>query len=160
MRRPSPAVTIASVALFFSLAGTGLAASKYLITSTHQIKPNVLRALKGKQGPAGPAGVSGVAGAAGAAGAAGTSFTTANVTTVEGAQITLCTFGTGTCDLGTSTAVCPTGSVVLGGGWLGDIVDGTPATSEPLTNNQWTVTFTNESTVVGGYFTAVAQCGS
>ena len=35
----SPATLIASVALFFSLAGTGIAASHYLITSVHQIKP-------------------------------------------------------------------------------------------------------------------------
>ena len=46
MRRPSPTVTIASIALFFSLAGTGLAASKYLITSTSQIKPSLLKALR------------------------------------------------------------------------------------------------------------------
>ena len=80
MRKPSPAVAIASVALFFSLAGTGLAASKYLITSTSQIKPSVLKDLKGKEGPVGQ---QGPAGAAGAAGAAGT-FSTSNVTEVRG----------------------------------------------------------------------------
>ena len=45
-RRPSPATIIASVALFFSLTGAGLAASHYLITSTRQIAPNVLRQLR------------------------------------------------------------------------------------------------------------------
>jgi hypothetical protein len=42
-----------------------------LITSTKQIKPSVLSALKGKAGPAGANGAAGVAGPAGPAGAAG-----------------------------------------------------------------------------------------
>jgi hypothetical protein len=37
---------VAFIALFFALAGTGVAASHYLITSTSQIKPSVLRALR------------------------------------------------------------------------------------------------------------------
>lgn len=37
---------IALVALFFALAGTGLGASRYLITSTSQIKPSALRQLR------------------------------------------------------------------------------------------------------------------
>ena len=46
MRRLSPATVIASVALFFSLAGTGLAAQHYLITSVSQIKPSVQQDLR------------------------------------------------------------------------------------------------------------------
>jgi hypothetical protein len=46
-RRPSTATAIALVALFFALAGTTLAASHYVITNTGQIKPNVLRAIRG-----------------------------------------------------------------------------------------------------------------
>jgi hypothetical protein len=81
MKRPSPATAIALVALFFSLGGVGLAASHYLITSTSQIKPSVLKDLRGAQGLAGPQGLQGLqglqgpAGAAGAAGAAGTAGT-------------------------------------------------------------------------------------
>ncbi len=45
-RRPSPAMAVAIVALFFALAGTGIAASRYLITSTSQIKPSVLSELR------------------------------------------------------------------------------------------------------------------
>jgi hypothetical protein len=45
-RRPSPSMIVAIVALFFALAGTGIAASRYLITSTSQIKPSVLRELR------------------------------------------------------------------------------------------------------------------
>jgi hypothetical protein len=44
-RRPSPTTIIACLALFFSLAGTGIAASPYIITSTSQIKPSVRRSL-------------------------------------------------------------------------------------------------------------------
>jgi hypothetical protein len=44
-RRPSPTTIIACLALFFSLAGTGIAASRYIITSTSQIKPSVRRSL-------------------------------------------------------------------------------------------------------------------
>jgi hypothetical protein len=38
---------VAWLALFFALTGTGLAASRYIITNTSQIKPSVLRELRG-----------------------------------------------------------------------------------------------------------------
>jgi hypothetical protein len=62
---------VATLALVFAMSGGALAASKYLITSTKQIKPSVLSSLKGKAGPAGAAGAAGPAGAVGLAGAAG-----------------------------------------------------------------------------------------
>jgi hypothetical protein len=46
-RTPSPATMIALIALFFALGGSALAASHYLISSTSQIKPSVLRAIRG-----------------------------------------------------------------------------------------------------------------
>ena len=64
-RRPSATTAIACLALFFALAGTGLAAGKYLITSKSQIKPSVLKELRGNRGPAGAPGAAGAAGAAG-----------------------------------------------------------------------------------------------
>jgi hypothetical protein len=59
------------VALVFAMSGGAYAASKFLITSTKQISPKVLKSLKGSTGPAGPAGPTGVTGPAGPAGVAG-----------------------------------------------------------------------------------------
>ena len=56
---------VSTLALFLVLAGgTAYAAHHYLITKTGQIKPSVLKSLKGKTGPAGPAGSTGPAGPA------------------------------------------------------------------------------------------------
>ncbi|HXB16240.1 MAG TPA: hypothetical protein VNV44_10920 [Solirubrobacteraceae bacterium] len=65
MRKPS--TWIAALALFVALGGTAVAAKHYLITSTQQIKPSVLRQLKAT----GPAGLRGATGAAGARGETG-----------------------------------------------------------------------------------------
>jgi hypothetical protein len=69
--RLSYANVTATLALFFGLSGGALAASHYLITSTRQIKPSVLSALKGNAGKAGPVGPVGERGPAGAAGTSG-----------------------------------------------------------------------------------------
>jgi hypothetical protein len=66
--RPTPAGIIASLALFFALGGSAVAANHYLVTSSSQIKPSV---LKGLHGPAGAKGAKGAAGANGAAGPVG-----------------------------------------------------------------------------------------
>jgi hypothetical protein len=61
---------VAILALVFAMTGGAYAAKKYLITSTRQISPSVLKALQGKAGPAGPGGAVG-AGTPGAQGPAG-----------------------------------------------------------------------------------------
>ena len=67
----TPSTVIASLALVFAMTGGAYAASKYVITSTKQIKPSVLAQLKGKAGAKGAAGAPGAAGPQGSAGAAG-----------------------------------------------------------------------------------------
>jgi len=52
-RRPSPATIIASFALFFALSGTTIAASQYLVSSTSQIQPSVLKSLRATASSAG-----------------------------------------------------------------------------------------------------------
>jgi hypothetical protein len=61
----------ATLALFFAMSGGALAAKHYLINSTKQINPKVLKALRGNRGAAGPAGAKGASGPGGATGAKG-----------------------------------------------------------------------------------------
>jgi hypothetical protein len=67
----SPVTVIASLALVFAMTGGAYAAKKYLITSTKQISPSVLKALQGKAGAAGAQGAAGAVGPAGAQGPQG-----------------------------------------------------------------------------------------
>lgn len=71
MRRFSYAGVVSTLALFMALGGGAFAAQHYLITSTKQIKPSVLRDLEGRRGHTGPAGPAGPQGAKGDAGAQG-----------------------------------------------------------------------------------------
>jgi hypothetical protein len=78
----------ATLALVFSMSGGALAASHYLINSTKQINPKVLKKLKGNAGangapgatgPSGPSGPAGSQGKEGPAGAAGSAVAFAHV---------------------------------------------------------------------------------
>jgi hypothetical protein len=71
---------VATLALLFAMGGSAIAANHYLINSTKQINPKVLKKLKGQrgrtgfgiQGQPGPTGKNGLAGKNGPAGAQGT----------------------------------------------------------------------------------------
>jgi hypothetical protein len=67
----SYANVMATVAVVFAMGGSAVAASHYLITSTKQIRPSVLKSLKGKTGAPGAPGVAGKEGTPGKEGAQG-----------------------------------------------------------------------------------------
>ncbi len=70
-KRLSYANVTATLALVFAMSGGAMAANHYLITSTKQINPKVLKKLTGKAGKTGATGATGAAGATGATGPQG-----------------------------------------------------------------------------------------
>jgi hypothetical protein len=70
-RRLSYANVTATLALVFAMSGGALAANSYLINSTKQINPKVLKKLTGKSGKKGATGTTGATGPQGPAGKEG-----------------------------------------------------------------------------------------
>jgi hypothetical protein len=105
--RSSPVMAVALLALFIAMGGSALAAGHYLITSTKQINPKVLKQLRGNTGPHGLEGSKGLAGAQGpqgGTGPAGTNGTngtdgTNGVDGTNGASAGLADFNNGPIDL-------------------------------------------------------------
>ena len=77
--RLSYANVVATLALVFSITGGAIAAGHYLINSTKQINPKVLRALKGTPGERGPTGPKGTEGTHGEPGPPGPSGQPSNL---------------------------------------------------------------------------------
>ena len=110
--KPSPAMAIGIAALFFALGGGAVAAShSYLITSTTQIKPSVLKHLKGAKGSRGHQGVKGDTGAIGATGATGATGAKGTTTVVRRFAV-----GAAGASFSIAEATCNAGETVTGGG--------------------------------------------
>ena len=129
-RRVTYANVAATLALLFAMSGGAYAAGRYLVTSTKQISPKVLKALSGKpgsagpsgaQGPAGPAGSQGPQGPAGSNGTNGTNGTDgASVTSKEQktGKLGSCSDGGSEFKAGSSTTYACNGSPWTAGGTL------------------------------------------
>jgi hypothetical protein len=75
-KRLTYANVAATLALLFAMSGGALAANHFLINSTKQINPKVLKKLKGNRGARGATGAPGAPGAKGATGATGATGST------------------------------------------------------------------------------------
>jgi len=110
---------VAYVALMFALTGTSYAAASYINGSQirpHSIPKNrltntAIAGLRGNRGPAGPQGPAGSAGPQGSAGIA-------SLTSALGPAAAQCASGGGACQIAQSDAICPSGSVVIAGGFV------------------------------------------
>jgi hypothetical protein len=150
IRRPSPAAVLAGLALFVALGGSAAAAHHFLITSTRQIKPSVLRALHGASGGPGPAGPIGPPGPAGVQGPAGPSSLSA-LTIVRAPDLKV-----KPTKEATSIATCPAGSHVVAGGEYSGFA--TRNGSEMSADHQsWIVLVTNLSGIEVN-LEAIAYC--
>jgi hypothetical protein len=122
MKRLNPTTVIACFALAFSLGGTGYAARSALLPANsvgsrqvinHSIKKIDLTAPL----PRGPRGFTGARGSQGAQGPQGSAGIT-QITSVDGTVVAQCAAGGGACQIGSSTATCPAGFRVVGGGHI------------------------------------------
>jgi hypothetical protein len=158
LHKPSPATAIASLALFVALGGTAIAAKHYLINSTRQINPKVLKKLRGAkgavgapgaQGKQGPQGVPGVVGGEGKQGPIGPS----NAYTASNTGFTVLKFPE---EPTLASVAVPAGSYVVSakaqainetterqlvscslGNDVNEVADQSSATVEPISGTHW-----------------------
>ncbi len=121
-RHLSYANVVATLALLFAMSGGALAAKHYLINSTTQVNPKVLKKLKGKPGKTGavgPQGASGPQGPAGINGKDGTNGTNSANGSNGATKVTVRT-ATGPevkeKELSTAAVECQSGEHLTGGG--------------------------------------------
>jgi hypothetical protein len=177
LRKPSPSSLVAGLALFFALGGTALA-SRYLITSTSEIKPSVLKKLKGNTGLQGPAGAQGAAGAQGPAGARGltgaqglegprgpqgepgSAGTLSPLTTVESSTASYEYSAKAETYVAVAIAFCPSGQKVVSGGEFNYLFPNATLYAKSKTGTSWgVVAFASQAeTVAKGGVAAIAYC--
>jgi len=184
LRTPSPAMIVALIALFVALSGGAAAgtyvAAKQLGPRSTSVEPGHARILKlvaarvaylrahparvhqlqgccpgprGRRGPRGPRGFPGPPGARG--------LTT--LTSRNGPVVHMCAFGGGGCEVAESIALCPAGTVPVGGAWAGDAPDpiaiATVGASFPYPSNStptgWGLIVINDAPVTASFHTAV-----
>jgi hypothetical protein len=166
---------VAWLALFVALGGTSLAAKHYLINSTKQINPKVLRALQGRTGPPGARGATGAAGLIGLTGSPGKEGAQGKeglqgkegtpgpsklsaIKEVAGSRVFV-----GPEKAGESIATCPKGTRAIGGG---SFVEGEPTSPGPNIYNshaekgrtEWVVEIGNPGKVEAIGVEAIAYC--
>jgi hypothetical protein len=169
------AVELGFLALFLSISGGALAVDHYVITSTNQIKPSVLKQLHGKkgkrgrQGPAGQIGPPGIQGAVGPAGPAGPAGATTqlHLTEVDGTTEPIPEESGGMLGLGGSEALCPQNSFPVSGGGFAlspngqGIVESQIVVATDGSNiGGWAVIGDNSSTAATGQAQAIAYCSA
>jgi hypothetical protein len=148
-KRITYANVVATLALVFAMSGGALAAKHYLINSTKQINPKVLKTLKGKAGATGNTGATGKEGAPGKEGKEGKQgipgpVNLAKLEKVEGpAEKPIFVFFF---DAATSHAECPAGSHVVSGGF-------------ETTENQVIASLVSEAIVTEGKLTGWSVAG-
>jgi hypothetical protein len=135
---------VAWLALFVALGGTSLAATHYVIMSTKQIKPSVLKQLKGNAGPPGSPGAQGAPGPKGEAGLNGE--TGPRGETGPKGQAGLSALSTLPAGQGESGEVAAVGSMPLKGQFIEDTVTFPVPLRETLPESH--VIFTSTTTPV------------
>jgi hypothetical protein len=119
---------VATLALAAALGGTAVAASHYLITSTSQISPKVLKRLHGARGPEGWEGAQGPMGPQGPAGGGVLS----SLTFIEGPKEHV-----GPEEVAASVATCPGGQHVVSGGAVAITTYGTAGSFPSSDHTSW-----------------------